>query len=216
MSVRLLLVRHGESTWNAVRRWQGRSDPPLSPRGERQATDAARSLAGLEAIDAIATSSLRRARRTGELIAQGLGVELVAAEPDLDERSAGPWEGMTRVEIERDFPGFLHDERRPEGYESDAELLARVLPALQRARARATREGHQRIVIVSHGGVLGALERRAHEISTGTRPQWRRFDNLEGRWFTLDADGVVALGERVPLAGRQGPDDPPPTSAPYA
>src|SRR5919201_1245846 len=37
--IRLLLVRHGESTWNAQSRWQGQADPPLSPFGERQAED---------------------------------------------------------------------------------------------------------------------------------------------------------------------------------
>lgn len=204
MSVRLLLVRHGESTWNAVRRWQGRADPPLSPRGEQQAVDAVRSLAELGEIEAVATSSLERARRTGELIAEGLGVEVIAADPDLDERSAGPWEGMTREEIHRAYPGYLDADRRPSGYESDEALLGRVVPGLERTHRRAAGRGHGRIVVVSHGGVIGALERRAHEAATGARHPWSRFDNLEGRWFTLDADGVVALGDRVALVRDEG------------
>jgi broad specificity phosphatase PhoE len=199
VTTRLLLVRHGESTWNAARRWQGRADPPLSPRGEQQATDAARALAGLAAIDAVATSSLRRARRTGELIAGGLGVGVLAAEPGLDERSAGAWEGLTRDEINHRYPGFLDGGHRPEGYESDDSLLSRVLPALRATVERGERSGHRRVVVVSHGGVLGALERHAHETATGEPSPWVRFANLEGRWFTFDGAAVRLAGDRVRL-----------------
>ncbi len=206
MTTHLLLVRHGESTWNAVRRWQGRADPPLSRRGEQQAADAARTLAGLAAIDAVATSSLRRARRTGELIAGELGVGVLAAEAGLDERSAGAWEGLTRAEIDHRYPGYLEGGRRPEGYESDDALLSRVLPALWATAESGAHAGHRRVVVVSHGGVLGALERHAHETVTGERAAWARFANLEGRWFTLEGGGGVRLaGERVRLVDEPDP-----------
>ncbi len=154
----------------------------------------------VELPDAVATSALQRARRTGELVATELGIDLLAAEAGLDERSAGIWEGMTRVEIERDFPGFLDDGRRPEGYESEEAVLARALPALASVHEAAVAAGHQRVLVVSHGGVLGALERHARMSSGGTPPPWVRFDNLEGCWFTLDADGVCVAGDRVRLA----------------
>jgi probable phosphoglycerate mutase len=204
----LLLLRHGESTWNAERRWQGRADPPLSTRGERQAVEAIRPLAELGDIAAVVTSSLQRARRTGEVLAEGLGIELSESEPGLDERSAGPWEGMTRDEIHRDYPGFLDVDRRPAGYESDAALLGRVVPALRRAHERASRRAQGRIVVVSHGGVIGAVERHADAATSGERPPGSRFDNLEGRWFTLDADGFAALGDRVLLVGDREADGP--------
>ena len=71
-----LLLRHGESTWNAEHRWQGQSDPPLTRRGEQQARDAVASLVELGPFDAVVASNLQRARRTGELLAQGASLEL--------------------------------------------------------------------------------------------------------------------------------------------
>jgi len=116
----MLVVRHGESTWNAVRRWQGQADPPLSERGETQARRGALAAPEHGPFDAIVTSTLQRARLTGELIASALALPMLAADAELSERSAGEWEGLTRAEIERDFPGYLADDKRPAGYESDA------------------------------------------------------------------------------------------------
>ncbi|HEX3667922.1 MAG TPA: phosphoglycerate mutase family protein, partial [Acidimicrobiia bacterium] len=87
--IRLLLVRHGESTWNAVSRWQGQADPPLSPFGERQAEDAGARLAETATITAVWASNLVRARRTGDLIAERLGIAQVREEPLLRERDVG-------------------------------------------------------------------------------------------------------------------------------
>src|SRR5919109_2812903 len=103
--IRLLLVRHGESTWNAQSRWQGQADPPLSPFGERQAEDATVRLAESASITAVWTSDLVRARRTGELIAKRLGLDAVHDEPRLRERDVGAWSGLTRDEIEARWPG---------------------------------------------------------------------------------------------------------------
>src|SRR5215831_2437799 len=86
---RLLLVRHGESTWNAASRWQGQADPPLSSFGERQAEDATVRLSQIATIVAVWTSDLVRARRTGELIAERLGLGGVRAESRLRERDVG-------------------------------------------------------------------------------------------------------------------------------
>src|SRR5687768_13103713 len=96
LMIRLLLVRHGESTWNAQSRWQGQADPPLSPLGERQAEEAAERLAQTASITEIWTSDLVRARRTAELIATQLGVPDVREEPRLRERDVGSWSGLTR------------------------------------------------------------------------------------------------------------------------
>src|SRR2546423_12200717 len=74
LMARLLVVRHGESTWNAQSRWQGQADPPLSALGERQAEEAAERLGQIASISAIWTSDLVRARRTAELIGTQLGV----------------------------------------------------------------------------------------------------------------------------------------------
>ena len=125
---RILLVRHGQSTWNADGRWQGQADPPLSPLGEAQAPRASSSpeLDGVDALVDAPTSSGRA--RTAELLAAGRGT--VALEPRLRERHAGEWEGLTRAEIEAGWPGFLAEHRRPAGWEDDDVLLERALAAI--------------------------------------------------------------------------------------
>jgi len=92
----LLLVRHGETNWNAERRWQGHADVPLNDRGRKQARTLAEQLAG-ERIDVIYTSDLSRARDTADAVGARLGVEVVV-DPDLREIDAGAIEGLTAEE----------------------------------------------------------------------------------------------------------------------
>ena len=101
---RVLLIRHGQSEWNADGRWQGQADPPLTDLGRHQALHAARNLG---TVDAIVASDLQRASETALIIADALGVGPVVLEPGLRERDAGEWSGLTRAEIERDWPGYL-------------------------------------------------------------------------------------------------------------
>ena len=194
MTTSLLLLRHGESTWNAERRWQGRADAPLSDLGEAQALAAASALAEHGPFDAVVTSTLQRARRTGTLIADGASLVLGDAIVDLQERSAGQWEGLTRVEIEAGYPGFLEAGERPDGYEADEDVVARALSALVKL---VDARPDQRIVVVSHGGLIHALERHVF----GPGYEWLRLDNLEGRWFEIVDGNLVVVGERISLAG---------------
>lgn len=190
----LLLIRHGESTWNAAGRWQGQADPPLSSRGEQQARSAIARLGELAAFDIVVTSHLQRARRTGEILARGASIELGSPIADLAERSAGGWEGLTRDEIEARDSGFLLSGRRPDGYEGDAAVVERATRALNNL---ATRYPRGCGFVVTHGGVINALERAAIDGD----PTMERIANLEGRWFDIDvdADGVRLVGERIQL-----------------
>lgn len=199
---RMLVVRHGESTWNAVRRWQGQADPPLTERGENQARRAAIAAPDHGPFDAVVTSNLQRARLTGSIIAESLGIELLDAEPGLSERSAGEWEGLTRTEIEQRDPGFLAAHRRPPGYESDESIVERSSSAL---RGLAERYPGNGLLVISHGGIIHALERA----SSGAG-EWQRLDNLTGAWFTVSGDRIAAEGERVALVPDGGPAIPPP------
>lgn len=199
---RILVVRHGESTWNAVRRWQGQADPPLSERGEKQARRAVIAAPGHATFDLVVTSTLERARRTGELIAAGLGIELGPAVAGLAERHAGEWQGLTRIEIEESYPGFLESGRRPPGYEPDESVVHRSGAAL---RGLASDHPESSILVVSHGGVVHALERDALGDDG-----WQRLDNLTGRWFEVDTETVVPTGDRVALVPDGGPAIPPP------
>jgi broad specificity phosphatase PhoE len=186
---RLLLVRHGESTWNAQSRWQGQADPPLSSLGEQQAEEAAERLAEIASITAVWTSDLVRARRTAELIASRLGVDRVRDEPRLRERDVGSWSGLTRAEIEERWPGYLAARRSPPDFEGDLELLARTRAGLL-AAVDGSRTGD--VLVVSHGGVVRTIER-----SLGATPD--KLPNLAGRWILADAPTELALGERVVL-----------------
>lgn len=190
--MRILLVRHGQSTWNAAGRWQGQADPPLSPVGEQQA-DAGAASAELAGVRAWWASDLHRARDTATRLAAGRGP--VHLDARLRERHAGAWEGLTRAEIERGWPGFLAGGRRPAGWEDDDLVTVRALDALllvagAAADVAAGADGGDALV-VTHGGVVRAVER-----SLGADDGI--LGNLAGRWVTVDDHGV-ALGSRVLL-----------------
>jgi broad specificity phosphatase PhoE len=184
-ATRVLLVRHGESTWNAERIWQGQADPPLSTLGEQQAADAAQHVEG---VDAIWSSDLVRARRTAEILAQRRGL-LVVVDARLRERDAGEWEGLTRTQIEGRYPGYLGSGRRPPGYEGDASLATRAIAAIDAIGA--AHRGRS-VLVVTHGGVVRTLERHLGAADDGLLP------NLGGRSFVWAGDGW-SLGDRVLL-----------------
>jgi broad specificity phosphatase PhoE len=183
---RALLTCHGQSEWNALGRWQGQADPPLSDLGRRQAHEAARSLG---AVDGIWASDLRRAAETAVIIGDDLGVGPVVLDADLRERDAGEWTGLTRAEIERRYPGFLPDGRRPPGWEPDELLLERAQRTLRRI-ADAAPGGD--VLVITHAGVVFAVERNLGLDRT-------RLANVEGRWLTVGSDGLRP-GDRVLLA----------------
>ena len=101
MTTSVLLVRHAQSTGNAERMWQGLIDAPLSELGEAQARAAAAAVGG---VDAIVASSMERAWRTAEIIAETLGVGPVIRIPELRERDLGAWTGLTTREITTRWP----------------------------------------------------------------------------------------------------------------
>ncbi|MGH9155407.1 MAG: histidine phosphatase family protein [Acidimicrobiales bacterium] len=180
---RLLLLRHGQSTWNAEERWQGWADPPLSPLGVHQAEDAARWLVESgTGFGTVACSDLVRARRTAEIVADGLGLGPVEVDPALRERNVGDWEGLTTDEIGLRWPEALaawRDRRlrTTPGGEAEPVLVARALAGLGRLAAAAPTGG--RVLVVTHGGVIRSLERHF-----GLGPG--QVANLCGRWFAFD------------------------------
>lgn len=193
---RFLLARHGQSTWNADGRWQGRADPPLSELGERQAADAVvvlhkRVTNGLS-VDRVWASSLQRARRTAGIIGAGIALD-VEVDARLQEVDAGEWTGLTRDEIETGWPGYLAEYRRPPGFETHEHLVARALEALGEIAAAA---GDATVLVVTHGGVIGAVERHLDA-------DWERTPNLGGREVTV-AGADLELGDRFLLLD---PDD---------
>jgi broad specificity phosphatase PhoE len=149
----LLLVRHGETDWNAESRWQGHADPSLNALGRRQAERLAAELAG-ERLDAAYSSDLRRALETAEILAERLGVSVQPVR-ELREIDVGSWSGLTTDEIRERLPdGF--DRLKQLGYgwdggETPEELQDRVVAALRRIVAN---HPGGRVLVVAHGGVL--------------------------------------------------------------
>jgi broad specificity phosphatase PhoE len=180
---RLLLVRHGESEWNASGRWQGWADPELTELGVRQAKVAATAVG---AVDAIVASDLRRAATTAEVIAAEIGIGPVVVDAALRERDAGQWQGLTRRQIEEGWPGYLESGDRPPGYEDDDTVLARVLPALLTLEAAG-----DAVLVVTHGGVIGAIDRELDQ-------PHNRTPNLGGRVVEV-VDGRLRPGETILL-----------------
>jgi 2,3-bisphosphoglycerate-dependent phosphoglycerate mutase len=143
----LLLVRHGETDWNADGRLQGQTDRPLSEFGRRQARQLAHELTG-EELDAIYSSDLARAHETAEIVGDRLGLP-VALDPDLREKDWGTWEGLTSVERDRvEFVG-----------ESTEAHQRRMLRALRRIAERHTDGG--RVLVVTHGGSMRRVQTAA-------------------------------------------------------
>jgi broad specificity phosphatase PhoE len=184
--IRLLVVRHGQSEWNALGRWQGQADPPLSDLGRHQAAHAAEHIG---ALDAIVSSDLERSRVTAEIIAEALGLGPVLVEPGFREGDAGEWTGLTKDEIEEAWPGYLADRRRPPGFEPVDTFRARVVGAMGRTRAEV---GAGAVLVVAHAGVVYQVERHLGA-------PFEQLPNLAGRWVESGGPDSWRLGERVVL-----------------
>src|SRR6266576_5537411 len=143
----LLLVRHGETDWNAEGRLQGHTDRPLSDFGRRQAHELAEELDD-EELEAIYSSDLARASETAEIVGRRLGLPTVL-DPDLREKDWGTWEGLTAVERDRvEFVG-----------ESTEAHQERILRALRRIAER--HPGDRRVLVVTHGGSMRRVQTAA-------------------------------------------------------
>jgi probable phosphoglycerate mutase len=188
-ATRILLVRHGQSEWNAVGRWQGQADSPLSDQGRLQAREAARAVG---AVDAVWASDLQRAVETATIIAEEIGVGPVVVDPALRERDAGEFSGLTRPEIEERFPGYLAAHRRPPSWEPDDHLLARALGALHRIAGEVPGGD---VLVVTHGGLVYAVEEHLGAV-------FDKLANAAGRWVEVGS-GRLRLGDRVMLAEPQ-------------
>ncbi|MEY2416976.1 MAG: glucosyl-3-phosphoglycerate phosphatase [Ilumatobacteraceae bacterium] len=185
----LLVVRHGQSEWNAIGRWQGHADPALSELGRRQAAVAA---ASIGAVDGIISSDLLRAAETAAIIAQQLGVGPVMIDERLRERDVGEWTGLTRIEINRRWPGWIDELRRPDGFEDVDSVLLRVLEAF--AAIREASPGAS-LLVITHGGVIRSLA-TSHGLDDIP------VANLAGITMRISESGQT-VGERIALLDGQ-------------
>jgi alpha-ribazole phosphatase len=156
--MRLFLIRHGETMWNAEGRFQGQTDVPLSPRGEQQAAALARIMVN-ESVQLLYASDLRRAWDTALILAASLGLS-PHKEARLRELAFGSWEGLTYTELQRQDAAWLAawqtDPSRtaPPGGETLPQITERVNTALTAMLATAQ---ERNVAVVAHSGPLRVL-----------------------------------------------------------
>ena len=170
---RVYLVRHSETPWSLSGQHTGRTDIPLTERGER---DAARLLERLRGITfaQVLTSPMQRARRTCELAGLGAHAEVV---PDLKEWDYGEYEGRKSVDIHKERPGWnLFEDGCPGG-----ETLEQIAARADRVVAR-LRQAAGDVAVFSHGHFLRMLTAR-----------WLALPPVEARRFLLSAGTVSIL-----------------------
>jgi len=193
----ILLIRHGVTAWNAIKRLQGHLDIPLSEEGQRQAAALGRALQD-ESLDAIFSSDLQRARQTAQAIAAPRGMT-VQIDRGLRERCYGAFEGMLYAEIGARYPQAYAawqareiDARFPAGVheaETLREFSGRVVATITRI---VSERRYRRIALVSHGGVLECAYRAAQGLGFAHARDFDIFNASVNR-FAWDGNGLQLL-----------------------
>jgi broad specificity phosphatase PhoE len=177
----LILLRHGETEWSLAGKHTGRTDIPLTPRGEAAAAALAPMLAHRDIV-AVFTSPARRAVTTASLA----GLANAAPDPDLWEWDYGGYEGLTTPQIQEQHPGWYlwRDGVIPGDAEHPGETIGEVSQRADRVLAQVTSllaDGD--VALVAHGHVLRVLTAR-----------YLRLEPSAGRLFRLDTGTVSSLG----------------------
>ncbi len=165
--IELLFIRHGETDWNRQQRFQGQIDVPLNATGEQQAARLAQRLAA-ERHDQLFSSDLQRARQTAAPLSEAWQMPAVAL-AGLREQSFGVLEGLDVPTIQARHPDlwrlWLQQDAdfAPPGGESQRQFHSRVVGAVKDLAASVSaKKSGQRLVVVTHGGVLDMLWRTVH------------------------------------------------------
>ncbi|HSX40167.1 MAG TPA: 2,3-diphosphoglycerate-dependent phosphoglycerate mutase [Candidatus Saccharimonadales bacterium] len=168
---KLILVRHGQSQWNAKNIWTGLTDIPLSEKGREEAKQAAKSLQNLQ-IDTAYTSSLSRAQETLDIILQSLGKSNIPVVKNaaLNERDYGDYTGKNKLEIKEQVGDeeFFKIRRGwntpiPHG-ETLKDVYDRVVPYFEEEILPKLKKG-ETILVTAHGNSLRALIKYLEHIS---------------------------------------------------
>ena len=169
--MKLILARHGETSWNTEFRLQGQEDSPLTPRGEQQSAALAERFREI-AVDVLYASDLGRARQTAGFVERALGIE-ARVEPLLRERHLGIFQGLTRREAAERFPvEYGRYARNEPGFgipdgESVTERQERCATFLREVVARHGTE-KATVAAVTHGEMLEGVFRHLGKHSLET------------------------------------------------
>jgi len=202
MSLRLFLLRHGETDWNRERRHQGRTDTPLSEIGRTQAEAAARELKE-HPIKAVYASPLRRARDTAAVIAASHGLE-VETDEAFQELHFGRWEGLTREEIAARDPQLfqqwratLHEFTYPGG-DTVAAFRARVVATVRDWLPTAP----ARPLLIVHKGIIASIVTELRRLSLAERAAYpidlasiHTLVESGGQWHAEQVNAIAHLDD---------------------
>lgn len=209
-STRLLLVRHGETAWNADGRLQGHLDIALNDVGRAQARRLAAALADeREPIDIIYSSDLARALQTAQAVADATGAPLIAT-PALRERDFGAFQGRSFAAIEAELPREAERWRRrdpdwapPGAGESLLQFKERITHAVC---ALAAQNIGKHVAMFTHGGVLDVLYRAATRQDIQAPRTWQLGNAAINRLLWTPGHGLalVGWGDSAHLQGESG------------
>jgi probable phosphoglycerate mutase len=213
MATQVLLIRHGETDWNRIKRIQGHIDIPLSELGFSQAEQLAermkRDVRAGARLDAVYSSDLQRARQTAQPFADALGLDLRLSE-GLRERSYGAFQGHDSDEVSEKFPAeYVEWQTRDPGFappsgESQRVFYHRVLHAMEPIVA-AHPDG--RIACVAHGGVLDCIYRFAMGVALQDPRHWPLLNcSINVVEYDRGAARVVQWGDITHLAAGSSDD----------
>ena len=188
MPRRLILLRHGQTHYNASLRMQGQLDTELSELGVRQAHAVGRALAPRRPWTII-SSDLQRAHETARALASEVGLE-VRTDPRLRETDLGLWQGMTHSEVDATWPGARTRWRSrpewapPEG-ESRIDVARRTRPVVDELLGSSPQWDEHPAVLVAHGGAIAALTAALLELPVEHYPVFNGLGNTN--WVQLSA-----------------------------
>ena len=182
MSTTLILIRHGETSYNRDRRYQGYRDTSLTRKGKRQTRETALRLRN-EPLDAIYSSDLKRTRYMAEIINSYHSLKINIL-PELREIDFGDWEGKTYNEIQREWKGLLSGwEKEPSKIkipngESIQELAKRTRTIIKKIISA---HSNQKVAIITHGGPIRIILMDALGLGA---------DNW---WKTITSNGGISI-----------------------
>ena len=201
MVASIILLRHGQTDWNAQHRFQGQADVPLNQAGVRQAEAAREALADVE-LAAVYSSPLSRAHDTATLVRPGAEIR---TDPRLMEIDVGSWAGLTWDQVKAGMPDYeakyangVDFRRSPEG-ETLADVVARGLPALEEIAAAHV---DSTVLVVSHGlllnRVIHALLGLEGRVLGGLgNAHYTELGHAHGAWRLLAHNvGIIRTGPR--------------------
>lgn len=199
MQRRLILLRHGQTSYNATKRMQGQYDSELSDHGRAQAETVARHFASRDmGITKIVASDLQRATETAQIIGRELGLD-VTQDARMRETHLGQWQQCSHAEVDGAYPGarvrWRHDpEFCPPGGESRVQVAARTSSMVYDLMdSYADWDGHT-VLLVAHGGAIGALTARLLELPVPNYPLFNGLKNTA--WSQLLARPRFTLGDQ--------------------